>query len=84
MYVIKRQSAAPRKLLQDPTVLRTRRLAAGLEQAELAKKAGCTQAAVSRLETGGRSARPSTLRMLARALECPVTELMAAEYRKAS
>ena len=53
------------------TAVRKTRLRAGLTQAELAKRAGTTQSAISRLESGG--VRPSleTLERLAKA--CGVT-----------
>ncbi|GAA4627033.1 hypothetical protein GCM10023196_037670 [Actinoallomurus vinaceus] len=75
-------STPEHKLLQDPEVLRSRRLVRGLEQTELAQRAGCTQAAVSRLERGNRSARLSTLRKLAVALECEVKDLIAPHHRR--
>ncbi len=59
-------------------MLKARREARGLTQAQLAKKAGVTEAYVSMLESGKRKA-PSlpALQRLAKALGVPVTELLA-------
>lgn len=57
--------------------LRQRREAAGLSQEQLGKKAGVTGEYISRLE-GGKKRSPSfqVLRLLAKALGVPVTELL--------
>lgn len=47
-----------------------------LSQAELAKATGVHTATISRLETGRRGARPSTLRRLAEALGVEPRELL--------
>lgn len=56
--------------------LRGARMQALLSQAELAERAGITQAALSRLETARASARLSTVRKLARALRVPPSALL--------
>jgi transcriptional regulator with XRE-family HTH domain len=64
----------PRKL---KTVLRTLRRERGWSMAELAEKAGVTDAYIANLETGKKS-NPSlaVLKRLAKALGVPVTELL--------
>jgi transcriptional regulator with XRE-family HTH domain len=47
-----------------------------LSQRDLARTAGVTQATLSRIESGGADARPSTARKLAVALGVPPSELM--------
>src|SRR5829696_2135630 len=49
----------------------------GLTQQELAKRAGVTQDSVSRIETGERNPRRSTLEKLARALEVQDPSMLA-------
>lgn len=49
-------------------------------QAEVALKAGVTQAALSRLENGERSLSPEMARKIAPALDVEATELLAAEW----
>lgn len=58
-------------------VIRTKRQAAGLTQAELAKRARVTQGYVAQIE-GGRKKSPSleSLRRLAKALGVTVAELL--------
>lgn len=53
---------APR--MDAPTLLRTVRIRRGLTQAQLARRAGTTQTAISRLERGARSPTVQTLRRL--------------------
>ncbi|RFS87565.1 XRE family transcriptional regulator [Actinomadura spongiicola] len=53
--------------------VRERRLALGLSQAELAKRAGMTQPALSRLESGGPTPTIGTLERLAHALGARLT-----------
>jgi transcriptional regulator with XRE-family HTH domain len=64
----------PRRL---STVVKKSREALGLTQAQLAKKAGVTEAYISMLESGVRK-NPSlpTLKKIARALGVPLTELV--------
>jgi transcriptional regulator with XRE-family HTH domain len=47
-----------------------------LSQVDLAKRSGVAQRSISELENGQRSARPSTVRKLARALKVDPAELM--------
>jgi transcriptional regulator with XRE-family HTH domain len=63
----------------DRTKLRYERTKAGLQQNELARKAGVSKAHVSRLELGRCGPSPDVLRRLAEALDCPVEDLMPAE-----
>lgn len=64
----------PRLRIQ-PRELTRRRLAAVLSRAELAKRAGLSRRRVIGLENGDGGVRPETARALARALNCPVTEI---------
>jgi transcriptional regulator with XRE-family HTH domain len=66
----------PRRLTQDPRRLYLKRAEAGLTSKDLAKRAGVNPATIWRLENGNRSARADILGRLARALGCPVTDLM--------
>lgn len=68
-----------RELNQDPRRLRRRRLAAGMSQAELAAKAGCSFPYVCQLENGKYSASGPMLAKLATALGCEITEIMTPE-----
>ncbi len=57
--------------------LRHRRIAAGMSQADLAIRAGCTSGYVSLMERGLRQAPSAhTLAHLAGALGCKITDLM--------
>jgi DNA-binding XRE family transcriptional regulator len=47
----------------------------GLSQAELASLAGCTQSALSQLESGARHGAPKTRKALAKALNAPLWAL---------
>jgi len=60
------------------------RAAAGLTQAELAKRIGTTQSAIARLESGGGKHSPSlaTLRKYARALGCRLELKLITEDQK--
>ncbi len=60
----------------DSAKLREGRQRRLLTQAELAKRAGTTEATVNRLENGMQTARISTIRKLAEALEVPAEELI--------
>lgn len=59
----------------SPATLRRMRIARGLSKGELAALAGCTAGCISRIESGLRSARPSTTRALAKALKVAPYEL---------
>lgn len=58
--------------------LRSRRLAAGLKQTELAELAGCQQSTVSLLEKQQRKARMPAIRKLASALDLTPEDLIGA------
>ncbi len=60
----------------DSAKLREARQRRLLTQAELGKRAGTTEATVNRLENGLQTARISTIRKLAEALEIPAEELI--------
>lgn len=66
-------------LSQDPKRLRRRRIAAGMSQAALAAKAGCSAPYLCQLEKGDYSASAEILAALAGALECKITDLMTPE-----
>lgn len=68
------KSAQPRYL--DGKALRRLRLAAGLEQAQLAERVNAKQHQVSGWETGYNGCRLGMLHKLAAALGCPPQELM--------
>lgn len=56
--------------------VRTRRINAGLTQAEVAERAGLDQSTVSDIETGRRHGLPNTLKALADVFGCQVTDLL--------
>lgn len=60
----------------DPTRLRTRRVALGLSQTEVAAAAELSSGHLSELEGGTRNPSPATLARLALALDCDTTDLM--------
>ncbi len=66
----------------DSAKLREGRQRRLLTQAELAKRAGTTEATVNRLENGMQTARISTIRKLAEALEVPAEDLITWEVEK--
>jgi transcriptional regulator with XRE-family HTH domain len=68
----------PVKVL-DRKKLRRQRFIAGLTQAGLAEKAGCSEVHVWYLENGKRDASAPMLASLARGLECQTADLMADE-----
>lgn len=55
--------------------LKSRRIALGLSQAELADKLGIVQSAISAWESGEKMPRASQLPALAEALSCTIDEL---------
>jgi len=61
---------------QDPQRLKRRRIEAGLNQGELAAKAGIHRSHMSWLERGLRGASPRVLKRLAESLDCQVADLM--------
>lgn len=60
-------------------MLKKQREKRGITQAELAKKLGVTQEAVTKWETGRNKPRASTLIKLAEILDCSVDELLKEE-----
>lgn len=56
--------------------VRGARLAAGLSQAELARRAGMDHTFISRIESGRTSPDVRTLQRLAKAIGCPVADLV--------
>jgi len=72
------EPAQPVKVL-DGKKLRRQRILAGLTQAGLAEKAGCSETHVWFLENGRRDASPPMLAGLARGLGCRNADLMADE-----
>ncbi len=57
--------------------IRNARKAVGLTQAELARRVGCDQSEISRLERGERLMSVRMLTAIARALEIPPSALLA-------
>ncbi|MGP4093032.1 helix-turn-helix domain-containing protein [Nonomuraea sp. KM90] len=68
-----------RRLDHDPVRLRRRRVAAGLEAQELARRVGISKSALSRIERGHNNASPPVLERLAQALNCQIADLMPEE-----
>lgn len=63
-------------LNQDPAKLRIKRIAAGLQQQELALRANCSKGHMSEIEKGRRSASPELLGRFAEILGCPIVDLI--------
>jgi transcriptional regulator with XRE-family HTH domain len=59
--------------------LKFERYAAGLSQEQLAERSGVHRNTIQQLETGQRSARPSTVRQLAEVLEIDSRRLLEGE-----
>lgn len=74
-----RQSPLP----QDPGRLFRRRMACGLTQKQLAELAHLSTQQMSQIERGVRGASPDSLLRIAKALNCPVEDLMPAEVKSA-
>ena len=64
------------RLTQDPDRIFRKRIEAGLEQQELAARAGIHPSKMSRIENGRFAAKPADLHSIAAALGCHVTDLM--------
>jgi transcriptional regulator with XRE-family HTH domain len=62
-------------LALDPRALRRTRLLAGLTQEGLAAKAGVHRNTLTRYETGVLKPGPDTIRRIAKALRCEITDL---------
>lgn len=60
----------------DRGEIHRRRIEAGFSQADLAYAAGLDRSAVSLIEAGKREGHPATLKALADALGCQVTDLV--------
>jgi transcriptional regulator with XRE-family HTH domain len=67
----------PRTLVRLPR-LADRRIRRGWTQRELAEAAGTSRVNVGRIETGGETT-PGTARLLAEALGCTISDLLAPE-----
>ncbi|RLE70234.1 MAG: transcriptional regulator, partial [Thermoprotei archaeon] len=65
--------------IPSPKYLRELRKAAGLSQAELARRAGVSQSLIARIESGDVNPRVSTLQRILKALEEYVEEELKAE-----
>ncbi len=57
-------------------VIRERRLAVGLSQQQLAKRAGCRLSSVGRVERGEQDARLDLLIALARGFKCKLSDMI--------
>lgn len=73
----------PKRRSHDSDRLYRRRLAAGLTMPELAERAGVGLGTVSRAESG-LNVRVPTLRAIAAALNCEISDLMPAETEPAA
>lgn len=60
----------------QPSPIRTARIAAGMTQQQLADALGIAQQSVTRWETGEREPRISTLRRIAAVLGCDLSALL--------
>ena len=65
----------------DPARVRYQRIRAGLQQKDLAEKAGISRPHMSQIESGGVDASAGALARLAAALQCDIAELMPAPER---
>lgn len=63
-------------------IIKQRREACRWTQTELAERSGITQALVSQIESGDDNVRIETLRGLARAFGCAVTDLLPEEDKR--
>jgi transcriptional regulator with XRE-family HTH domain len=64
---------------QDPQRLQRRRIQAGLNKTELARKIGISKSYMGLLERGRANASPRVLKRLAEGLNCEVIDLMPPE-----
>ena len=60
----------------QPSPIRTARIAAGMTQQQLADSLGVAQQSVTRWETGEREPRVSTLKRIAAVLGCDLSALL--------
>lgn len=63
---------------QDPQRLQRRRIQAGLNRTELAKKVGISKSHMGRLERGLANASPRVLKRFAEFFDCKIPDLMPA------
>lgn len=68
----------------DPRRLERRRVEAGLNQTDLAQKAGVSKAHVSMVERGMANFSPRYLHKIAEALGCTIADLLSDEAGEAS
>ena len=66
----------------DPDKLRRRRVAAGLNQTDLAQATGIQQSHLSKLERGRSNTTARSLAVIARALDCEIKDLMPDEPKR--
>lgn len=62
--------------MQIGTILKNKRLALDMSQADIANRSGVTQGMISRLEGGYSNISVETLRKLAKALNCVTIDLL--------
>lgn len=65
----------PRRLNQEPAAVTYAREKAELTRAALADKVGISPQLMSEIESGWRNATPTNLRLIAAAVNCPVSVL---------
>ncbi|MEC3996086.1 helix-turn-helix transcriptional regulator [Actinacidiphila sp. DG2A-62] len=70
-----RTRTAPRRLHQEPEVVRWAREKAGLTKRALAETIGISEQLMGEIESGWRSATPANLKKIADALNCPLVAL---------
>lgn len=79
------ERARPRQPLDhNPAKLRRRRVEAGLNLTELAKRAGCSVSHLSELESGTRNPSPALLSTIAAELGCKTADLMPRQRKAAA
>lgn len=74
-----RQDSSGLRLNQNPKAVRRQRVLRGIRQKDLAVAAGLSPNHLCNIESGARSAGVEALHRLAKALDCPVEKLLAAE-----
>ncbi|MFS8639508.1 MAG: helix-turn-helix domain-containing protein [Symbiobacteriaceae bacterium] len=82
MKAVTKRHLWPRYL--NSHAIREQRVRAGLTQQALGDRAGLTQSAISKIETGRVGCSVPVLHRLAQALGCPVDALMALDVRDAA
>lgn len=66
----------------DPEALRSRRAAAVMSRAQLAKETGLSRRRIENIENGDTGTRPETIHALAKALGCKPTDLAQVDESK--